>query len=41
MIMEQMVDYNSKLGHLPEIADRQEFGAGLVRAMAAAVDAKP
>ena len=38
MIMEQMVDFNSKLGHLPEVSDRKEFGAGLVRAMAAAVD---
>ncbi len=37
MVMEQMVDYNSKLGHFPEIADRKDFGAGLVRAMAAAL----
>ena len=40
MIMEQMVDYNSKLGHLPEVADRKQFGEGLVRAMAATVDEK-
>jgi hypothetical protein len=40
MIMEQMVDYNSKLGHLPEIADRKQFGEGLVRAMASTVDEK-
>ncbi len=36
MIMEQMVDFNSKLGHLPEVSDRKAFGAGLVQAMAAA-----
>jgi hypothetical protein len=37
MIMEQMVDFNSKLGHLPEVSDRKAFGAGLVQAMAVAV----
>ena len=38
MLMEQMVDFNSKLGRCPEISDRQEFGAGLVRALAAALE---
>lgn len=37
MLMEQMVDFNSRLGHCPDIADRQQFGAGLVQALAAAV----
>ena len=37
MLMEQMVDFNPKLGRCPEIADRKNFGAGLVRAMAAAL----
>jgi hypothetical protein len=37
MLMEQMVDFNSRLGRYPQIADREAFGAGLVRAMAAAV----
>lgn len=37
MLMEQMVDYNSKLGRCPEISDRQQFGAGLVRALASAL----
>jgi murein tripeptide amidase MpaA len=37
MLMEQTVDFDPKLGHCPTVADRQEFGAGLVRAMAAAV----
>lgn len=41
MIMEQMIENNSKLGHCPTVADRQEFGAGLVRAFAAAVQAAP
>jgi murein tripeptide amidase MpaA len=35
MLMEQMVDYNNKLGHNPTVADRKEFGAGLVRAIVA------
>jgi murein tripeptide amidase MpaA len=38
MLMEQMVDFNSKLGRYPQVSDRVEFGAGLVRAIAAAVD---
>jgi hypothetical protein len=37
MIMEQMVDFNSRLGHYPRIADRQQFGEGLVQALAAAL----
>jgi murein tripeptide amidase MpaA len=36
-LMEQMVDSNSKLGHPPTVEDRLEFGAGLARAMCAAV----
>jgi len=36
-LMEQMVDFNSKLGHPPTVEDRLGFGAGLVRAMWAAV----
>ena len=36
-IMEQRIAYNSKLGHLPEVADRMAFGAELVRAIAKAV----
>jgi len=38
MLMEQMVEYNSRLGHCPTAIDRQEFGAGLVRALAEAVE---
>ncbi len=37
MVMEQMVEFNSKLGHYPDVADRKAFGAGLVQAMADAV----
>ena len=37
MLMEQMIEFNSKLGHCPRVSDRQDFGAGLVRAMAATV----
>ncbi|MBS1853788.1 MAG: hypothetical protein JST11_00365 [Acidobacteria bacterium] len=37
MLMEQMVDFNAKLGRCPEVADRLQFGAGLARALAAAV----
>ncbi len=40
MIMEQMIEYNSKLGHCPAVEDRTEFGAGLVRAVAEAVGTK-
>jgi murein tripeptide amidase MpaA len=37
MLMEQMVEFNSKLGRVPTLVDRREFGAELVRALAAAV----
>jgi murein tripeptide amidase MpaA len=37
MLMEQMVQYNSKLGRVPTATDRSAFGAELVRALAAAV----
>jgi murein tripeptide amidase MpaA len=37
MLMEQMIEYDSKLGRLPTAADRSEFGAELVRALSAAV----
>ena len=37
MLMEQMIEYNSKLGRVPNVADRREFGAGLVRAVADAI----
>jgi murein tripeptide amidase MpaA len=37
MLMEQMVEFNSKLGRVPTSADRREFGAELVCALAAAV----
>jgi hypothetical protein len=37
MLMEQMIEFNSKLGRVPTAADRREFGAELVRALAAAV----
>ena len=36
-LMEQMVQYNSRLGRCPTAEDRREFGAALVRALAAAV----
>ena len=36
-LMEQMVNFNSKLGHPPTVEDRLEFGAGLARALCAAV----
>lgn len=36
-LMELMVDRSPKLGRCPTVADRLEFGAGLVRAMASAV----
>ena len=44
LLMEQMIEYNSKLGRCPAVADRREFGAGLVRALADALtggDPKP
>ncbi|HTV53278.1 MAG TPA: M14-type cytosolic carboxypeptidase [Terriglobia bacterium] len=37
MLMEQVIVYNSKLGHVPTAADRKQFGAELVRALAEAV----
>jgi hypothetical protein len=36
-LMEQMIAYNSKLGHHPRIEDRLRFGAELVKAMLKAV----
>jgi murein tripeptide amidase MpaA len=42
LLMEQMVEYNSKLGRVPTIEDRTQFGAALVRALwAATVPLKP
>jgi len=41
MLMEQTVDFDPKLGRCPTVQDRQEFGAGLVRAMAAALSSLP
>jgi hypothetical protein len=38
MLMEQMIEYNSKLRRCPTAADRREFGAALVRALLDAVD---
>jgi hypothetical protein len=37
MLMEQMVERNSKLGHCPTVKDRQEFGPALVQALFEAV----
>jgi hypothetical protein len=37
MLMEQMVEYNSRLGRCPTAMDRTQFGAGLVRAFDAAL----
>jgi murein tripeptide amidase MpaA len=37
MLMEQMVEYNSRLGRCPTAEDRMEFGAALVRALDQAV----
>jgi hypothetical protein len=39
LLMEQMVEYNSRLGRLPTVGDRLRFGADLVRALAAVVQA--
>jgi hypothetical protein len=36
-LMEQMVDFSPKVSRCPAVADRLEFGPGLVRAMCAAV----
>jgi murein tripeptide amidase MpaA len=33
MLMEQMIEYNSKLARVPTAADRSQFGAELVRAL--------
>ncbi|HZT39615.1 MAG TPA: M14-type cytosolic carboxypeptidase [Bryobacteraceae bacterium] len=41
MLMEQMIEYNSKLGRLPTVEDRLEFGAALVRAIVAALEDSP
>jgi murein tripeptide amidase MpaA len=37
MMMEQMIEYNSKVGRIPTVADRREFGVGFVRALADAI----
>ena len=37
MLMEQMIEFNSKLGRIPTAADRSAFGAELVRALTTAV----
>ena len=37
MLMEQEIEYNSKLGRCPTVADRLEFGGGLVRAIIEAI----
>jgi murein tripeptide amidase MpaA len=37
MVMEQMIEYDSKLGRVPTAADRSQFGAEFVRALAAVV----
>ncbi len=37
MLMEQMIEYNSKLGRCATVEDRLEFGAGLARGLVAAV----
>ena len=39
MLMEQMVEHNSKLGGCPTAQDRTEFGAALARVLAEAVQA--
>jgi hypothetical protein len=36
-LMEQRISYNPKLGHLPEVADREKFGGELVQALVRAV----
>ena len=41
MLMEQMIEYNGKLGRCPTASDRIEFGAGLVRALAESVRLAP
>ena len=37
LLMEQMVEHNSKLGRVPTVEDRQKFGAELIKAIWAAV----
>jgi murein tripeptide amidase MpaA len=37
MLMEQMIEFNSKLGRIPTAADRSAFGAELLRALTTAV----
>lgn len=37
MLMEQMVEHNAKLGHLPTIEDRRRFGAELIQSLYQAV----
>jgi zinc carboxypeptidase/carboxypeptidase M14-like protein len=37
ILMEQMIEHNSKLGHLPAIEDRQRFGVELIQAFSKAV----
>jgi hypothetical protein len=37
MLMEQMVEYNEKLGYLPTVEDRQRFGAELIQSLYKAV----
>ena len=33
MLMEQMIEHNSKLGHCPTAEDRIEFGPALIQAL--------
>src|SRR5437764_1946782 len=37
MLMEQMIEHDSKLGRCPTAEDRKQFGAGLVKAIAEAI----
>jgi hypothetical protein len=37
MLMEQMIDFNSRLGRCPTVVDRLEFGGALVRAIVEAL----
>ena len=37
-LMEQMIAFNTRLGHLPNVEDRLEFGGALARAVAAALE---
>jgi murein tripeptide amidase MpaA len=37
MLMEQMIEYDPKLGRVPTAADRSDFGAELIRALSRAV----